>query len=612
MTDSRANRTETLILLLVLLAVALSRFLFLEADPAVWMDCNYLMDEGLWADGARGKVFFDDYFADDVGSPYLVTPAYTWFLQGIYTMSGVGLGQTRFLAALANVLIVVLCALFARAWAGSRAAIAVALLLGLSPFFWAHGRVALQESTQALFIVLSILLWFSRERSRGGAFASGVAMAVAVAVKPNSLTLGAAPLVAAAVVPLLVARMAGGLAPCRDYAAHFIPRALAASAGFILPLGALFLFHIVPNWARYWPVFWGEAGSGKVSLKDYLLEIGMSFTTIDLTAGVEGRQRWRLPGLSPAIFTIAVLYFMDLILRLRRSGRDYVNSLPIWEIGVMAWFIICWIMLESNYFKPERRYVNLVPILVLLGSVYAARLLRGEPQGPQETPAPGWWNRLASLLLWATILFPVLVLVQPFAIGVLYNFGRQFDLAFIKSVKIGHAGLALLTFWMLCAIALSFFAKPGAQLGGFITRKAGPALVLIFLLYEMAVLGRYYINPEFTMRDRQQELRSAVSEGGTVLGSGAAQMFLPSRVRTVRLIPADSFSNPPPNPDVWDRLQPRYLLQMVWYEYLPNPARFEEYIEQGYNKILEVEVGAYKDGQPRARWELYDRGPVSR
>jgi 4-amino-4-deoxy-L-arabinose transferase-like glycosyltransferase len=144
---------------LVLVVVA-SRFAFLAADPPYWIPDAFLFDSGWWANGARGKLLFGDYFAEDFGMGYLVTPAYTWALQAVYALWGVGLVQAQVFDALCNTLVVVLTAIVAWRCAGATQAIVTAALLGISPYFWGYGRVALPESPQLLLIVGAFALWF--------------------------------------------------------------------------------------------------------------------------------------------------------------------------------------------------------------------------------------------------------------------------------------------------------------------------------------------------------------------------------------------------------------------------------------------------------------------
>ncbi len=601
-----SKKIEPLLLAALLLLVICSRFIFLKADPPAWLESNYLMDEGLWADGARGKVFFNDYFADDVGSPYLVTPGYTWLLQGIYSLAGVGLVQTRFLAALTNILSIVLMAVLAYRRVSLRAAILVVLILGLSPFYWAHGRVALQESTLVFFIVLSLVLWFLNDQSRFMAALAGVAMGVAFVIKPNTIMLGAIPLMGSAILSyFLYCRQKGKM--CDN---GFAGRAFLASLGFLAVIGLLFVVHIQPNWTRYWPVFFAEGGSGSTSLKEQIFNYGLSWTQIDLASGGANRILWRQIYLSPALFAGGVLYVLDCFLRTKRTSRPRDNQgIPTWELGIMAWFFIGWALLESNTYKPERRYVILIPALSIMTVIYLVRLWNKQSDSPDEI-IKGRYNCLLSFLLWAALLFPVLVLMEPglmrLAVLVYNNLGKPGGFA----VEMPSAGLLCLAGWFILLIILAFFPEPANKAARILTRRVGPVLIPLLLLGECIAMGRYYLVAQNTLPEVQMELRKYVDDGEIVLGSGASTLFMPYKIRTVRRILPGSYSNPPPNPDVWDRLQPRYIIQMTRYEFLPNPPRYQDLIDKGYEKIHHFEVGAYRKGESRAAWDLYRRIPV--
>jgi hypothetical protein len=122
----------------ILFLVAAIRLAIIGKDPPYWLEQAFIADIGWWVASARGKVFFGDHFSfsGDFGSTYLLLPAYTWILEKMYSLWGVGLVQTQVLAMLSNFLVVVIGAILAWRMAGLKEAAMTTVLLGLSPFFW--------------------------------------------------------------------------------------------------------------------------------------------------------------------------------------------------------------------------------------------------------------------------------------------------------------------------------------------------------------------------------------------------------------------------------------------------------------------------------------------
>src|SRR5262249_34901854 len=150
-----------LLLLLGLCAFAL-RAVRLSADPPAAMPEATPMDEGLWADAARGKLFFDDWWADDTGNAILIAPLHSVVLYGLYSLFGVGLWQTRLPSAVASALLCVVLGLVAHRALGPRGLLLTGALLACSPLLDQHGRMGLLESEQMFWIACAFALLFSR------------------------------------------------------------------------------------------------------------------------------------------------------------------------------------------------------------------------------------------------------------------------------------------------------------------------------------------------------------------------------------------------------------------------------------------------------------------
>lgn len=605
------SRLALFFLLVILALAAFSRLVALGADLPAWLQGAFITDEGWWADSARGKVFFNDFFADDFGTAYLVTPAYTWALQAIYQLGGVGLAQTRLLAALSNILIIAAVAWLVWRKAGPKESAVAALLLALSPFFWVYGRVALQESMQALMVTLSFACLLFARRSPLAAAGTGLAMALAIAVKPNAIFIGAFP-VALAALGLIGRELAQARAGERGPILHaHAALLLYALAGFTLSFGLVFLIHILPNWKTFWPMLLAEGGSTAVTWKMRLTQAGIFMLSTEMGERENKPILWALARWSPAIMALTWLYLVSLMLRLRGGCLGLVRAMSELEAAACFWALGTWAANGSSFFQPDRRYVLLVPGLAILASLLLCRLpdyLKGRRT---VYPTPRFPYAYA-FMLWLILLLPAMLTLKPWVSRLIMHATR--DLRMGQDFGLGYesASTIFMFFWFLLLLGLMLRRKAGERLGArLLDHRLVILLPALLLLYEASVIGRYFAHPGTTFLDRQAELARYAKDGEVVMGHVASTFFLPFKVRTVRRVSRFEFT-PPPNPDIWDRLKPRYIMEMTGRNYVPAPLYYDDLLDERYRLVHQFGIGPYRAGVPRYTFSLYQYAPKER
>ena len=118
----------------------------------------------------------------------------------------------------------------------------------------------------------------------------------------------------------------------------------------------------------------------------------------------------------------------------------------------------------------------------------------------------------------------------------------------------------------------------------------------------MVTVGVQLLTGRTSFVEQQRNLKKYVVEDEIVMGNNAASLFLPYQVRTVRL-----GEEPPANPDVWERLHPRYIVKLTWRNFGPAGPRYQYLIElRRYTLVHEFAVGPTRSGVPRYRFELYE------
>ncbi len=564
---------------LAVVATAAARLLFLCADPSPAMPDPTLMDEGLWADAARGRLWFaEGYFADDLGNAYLVAPLYTWTLTAIYWLVGVGLWQTRLLSALASIGTAALAGRIVGRRHGWSPAAWTTALLGLCPLLDQHGRFALLESSQSLCLLGSFALLFPLRPATWKAVLAGAAMGAAVLVKPNSTTFGVLPFALAFALEWLAARRPSPTAPAPR---RWLAEGLSCTLGGAIVLGVLGL----PVWGAHWDAFCAtieyESGGANWHLGEHLLRLGIAGSREQYP----GHHRlWALLRHAP-LLTLAI---WSVLLR-RAEGTalpDWRSARPYW-----VWLATAMIVNETSYDHVARRQVLFLPAMAILFGM----ALRPRTVAPAVRPWP-------VAMRWLLLLLPLLLLLKPFAANAL---APAFAAVGVPREQ-GAPGLLASWAVLVAAIVLPALlaiggASPVPWLDA-LRRLRTPMLAGagLFEFLHLAALSPH----EYTVRMAQDRLGAAVAPGAIVLGEHAATLLQRIPVRTVRrVLPGHSYSSPRPNPDVAERLHPRYVLDYA----APELRQFADVTAADFEVVDEVGLLNEPSGKPRFELQLWRR-----
>lgn len=588
-------------LVLGALAVVALRLWALDADPPRWLPDATVMDEALWADGARGQALFGDWFADDTGNAFLAAPVYNVLVWGAYEALGVGLWATRLVPALASL---VLLAIFARiAWRRfGRDGLFATVALSICPFLWAHSRFGLLEVPQTTAIVASFALLFGRPQAGWRrALAAGAVMGIAVGIKPNAATFGVAPLAVAWAVRWWIQR--DGPGQLRDAAAAILGGAAA--------LSAVALTVWVPHWDALLDTWRHEGGVGQGSISEHLLRLGF----FGSREGYPGSHAlWGPLRSAPALTTATWAGAVWTALRLDARTRPIRERLPRWEWPILAWGLIAFAAAELSYQQAARRAVHLMVPMMLLGAHWwiERRDRPGEMNALFEPVRRRWPMRA---LLWALLTAPLLVGAKPKLSNALVGVVQQwFDQDANRTLVAGAAGLVVLAAWLcgIAALTLSRWApqRPARRL----VLRIAPTTVVLMLIAELLMLGQHLAAPRWTILEAQEHAAALVEDGDVVFGSHASLLFGQRPVRTVRWVRStgEFYSGPRPNPDAFDRLQPRYIVTAVDPNKRELSYRFvvdnlDPTIDARYEPMAHLHMLTEPAGYPRFVLQLWRR-----
>lgn len=600
------DRMAPVLLVFFLFLVVLSRFIMIYNDPPWWMRPDFLCDEGWWADSARGKIFFDDYFSDDFGTAYLVTPGYTLLLQSVYKVFGVGLIQTRMISAISGVLTIIIVAVLIWRKLGRKEALFCTILLGVSPFYWAYNRLGLIETSQALCITAAFCLYMLNGKRFLGAFGLGLFLSLAIALKPNAVVIGFLPLFIAVLASMLADAKATSISTVFRHVVVFLRSMLPAFLGLLLGLSIFFVWIVVPNWKEFSAIVVSESGAGQGSVIRLLTLPGPAMISVDAVGDKIDVLVWRLARWSPAIVFSAWLYLLMFIRQSYTSSPSIEDRFTSFEIGCFTWMLSTWIFISLSYHQPARRFVVLLPPMAIVATIFLFKKHRLITQSPYKYESI-LRHTIYYYILWVVLSLPAFLLIKPPATKAIMNITLGTDLGKQPGFSPAAAGTVFTLAWLILLIPVSRVRVIGEAIKQVLLSKASTWIMVLLILYEIGVVGSIFSTSEASFYELQNTLQSLVEEGEPVLGHAATAAFLPHKVRTVRRTTPEDGS-PPPNPDIWDRMKPLYIIQLEQFNYHQTWLNYQDLItEKGYDLVGRYGVGPQRNNADKFVVAIYKR-----
>ncbi len=570
-TPPRDRRTLLLTVLLVLLVAAV-RLCYLGADPPADMPEANPMDEGLWADAARGQHLFGDWFADDTGNAWLISPLHSLLLAGVYQVFGIGLWQTRLVPALCGLGLSLLLGHFVGRRLGRRAGLLTLLLLGACPLLDQHCRTGLLESEQLWWIALAFVAIADAPPSLPRAALAGIALACAGATKPNALTVGAVP------IGLVLLDSWWSAARASIDGCHRRHLGVLAMIGLtgLLTLLPFVLLVWLPHHAAWHEALFAESGADEWRLRDHLLRLGLAFGR-ETEPGVQ--RLWSLLRNAPAV---ALGFWAWSLGRGGRPWQPGERALTIWALATL-------LIAEADYLHVGRRQLLTLPAFAAL----AASQLQAERVAviaePRRWRRLGWWLLLA---------LPLALLVRPAAVNRLNAWlAGGPSTSYLLGLALPLAAVAAAA----AAAAAGLLPDPAPWRARVL--RIAPLLVALVLAFDATRLA-WCNHPTRTIAAAQARLRQHLEPGAVVLGQHASLLCLELPVRTVRrTLLREFFATPRANPDAFERLRPRYLLDYRD----PAVREFGDLPTAAYQDRLDLDYLPEPDGAARYQLVLRER-----
>jgi len=374
------RRREVAWLATLMLAVTVVRVVALSADPSMDIEGGFIYDWGEWAKNARLHALWGVWTVDDYNTGIYTAFGFTMAVRLAFEAFGVAQSSANLVNALAGVFSVLVTYRVVRVFASGRVALSAAALAGFAPLMIAYDRSGYPESFQNAFMVAAVAAVFSTRRSV--AALGGVAFAFAILAKWTGLI----------VIPIAVVSWVvlwGG-----DRLLHLEPRFSwnrlliywTAAAAIMIPM---LLAFIVPHWHEIAMQF-------VYSAKTIFTPTERGATPYRVSLFGQDTLGFRFNGFFRMQWFVVAAAGLFAAGRISRTLRQPLTQI---ELACWAWLAGTLLYSARQYYQPDRRFLILVPPLVILSGLFLARDIT---VGTSGWRSPRW--RAASTAVAAALL----------------------------------------------------------------------------------------------------------------------------------------------------------------------------------------------------------------
>jgi 4-amino-4-deoxy-L-arabinose transferase-like glycosyltransferase len=175
-------------LIVIILAIVVSKFIHIEADPWSIKSTADIHDEAWWAENAKLKIQEDKWIKDDIAGGLAVSPVINLIYYCSFKLFGINFFSLRIFSVLASILNILLYFLLSKKYLLSyREALISTLLFASLPIYFITGRTGLLETGLISILLISILLVI--QNNYWLVFFAGVSAAIGLQLKGSFLFL---------------------------------------------------------------------------------------------------------------------------------------------------------------------------------------------------------------------------------------------------------------------------------------------------------------------------------------------------------------------------------------------------------------------------------------
>jgi len=172
--------------LILILILALSRILFLDADPSIFKRVGDAGDNGYWSYEARSKAVFGTWINDDYTQSMATAPLYSFLSFITFKSFGVSLFTSRLVIALAGIFSIFLIYFIIKK-SNEKLALIASFLLAINNAFFMYNRIGHPETLVIFFLLLNFFFLTSKRESYFNYLFAGVFFMLAILSKVTTI-----------------------------------------------------------------------------------------------------------------------------------------------------------------------------------------------------------------------------------------------------------------------------------------------------------------------------------------------------------------------------------------------------------------------------------------
>ena len=149
----------------LIVLLALSRFLFPEADPAWWKSTDDIHDEAWWAENVRRMILGEPWPGDVFARSWAVGPLTAGWHWLSFKLFGINYFSLRLIAIIPSTLSILLILFKKIPGFDDNKRFQAAIILAVLPAFWSLSRIGQIEAMLSFILLLIVFLSYSNKRS---------------------------------------------------------------------------------------------------------------------------------------------------------------------------------------------------------------------------------------------------------------------------------------------------------------------------------------------------------------------------------------------------------------------------------------------------------------
>ena len=149
----------------LIVLLALSRFLFPEADPAWWKSTDDIHDEAWWAENVRRMLLGEPWPGDAFARAWAVGPLSSYWHWMSFKLFGINYFSLRLIAIIPSTLSILLILFKKIPGFDENKRYQAAIILAVLPVFWSLSRIGQIEAMLSFILILIVFLSYSIKQS---------------------------------------------------------------------------------------------------------------------------------------------------------------------------------------------------------------------------------------------------------------------------------------------------------------------------------------------------------------------------------------------------------------------------------------------------------------